>query len=172
MKTKVVSDNNIFLQATIILAVDYDHIGTARLQFQKRLVTNYVFKSILARCSVLNEIMAEVAKNSFDSFIDRLDSQIVDGKIHLLNLKLEAGYVKGEFVIAVTDNGKPITFNENGQPINRDRQKRKHFGYKHIGIYQSQMLLKTIDGKISWQAQKDGTRTEVRIPATTAFFSR
>ncbi|MEI7942207.1 MAG: hypothetical protein WCH76_03450 [Candidatus Riflemargulisbacteria bacterium] len=172
MKFKVVSDNNIFLQATVILAVDYDHIGTARLQFQKRLVTNDVFKCILARCSVLNEIMVEVTKNSFDSFVDRLDSQIVDGKIHLLNLKLEVFYRKDEFVIAVTDNGKPITFSENGQPINRDRQKRKHFGYKHIGIYQSQRLLRTIDGKISWQALKDGTRTEVRIPATSSIFSR
>ena len=172
MKTKVVSDNKFYLQDTIVLGVDSERIITARLQFQKRVVTNEVFKHILARCIVLNEIMVEVTKNAFDSFIDRLDSLAVNGNIHLLNLKLEAFYEKDELVIAVTDNGKPITFKDNGQPINRDRQKRKHFGYKHIGICQAKRVLKTIKGTISWQALKDGTRTEIRIPATTALFSR
>ncbi len=172
MKTKVVSYKDDLLHVKISIAVGQGAIATTRLQFQKRLVTNDVFNRISNIYKELAEIMPELAKNSFDSFIDRMFELSSSRVFSVFYLTIEASHEKDILVVRMIDNGKPINLDNNGNPINRKRQKGIHFGGAHSGIQQAQTLLRTIGGKISWQALKDGTRTEVRIPATSALFSR
>ena len=108
-------------------------------------------------------IVRELAKNSFDSIVDKvlesdMEPEDFDGRV-----SLDLTYDEGTLVITSVDNGKPVEFDENGLPVKRTRDWH-HFGGGRKAINAIREDLEKLKGVMTYQPLESGTKVEVRIP--------
>ncbi len=154
------------IEGKIGFPIDHDDIASngTKIAFKRTIESSRIFRRIITVHDDLDNILTELVKNSYDSYIDRLDDSSLRESGYELVITLKAYYDSDDFVVAVIDNGKPVELNDDGSPVYRKRYHKRHFGGSHDGLRQIGSLLKSKGGSIQWQPTESGTKTEIRIP--------
>jgi hypothetical protein len=116
-----------------------------------------------------DSFLAELAKNSYDSFLDKIEEENLNPADFVGRITIEAYYEGNDFVFNFIDNGKTVEFNKDGSLKIREGFPF-HFRKKHTAMKALKNAVISLGGAIRWQPLKDGTRVQIRLPGRRARF--
>jgi len=106
----------------------------------------------------------ELLDNAYDSIVDRIDDLKISPEKYTAKITITLKYRDNDIVLTICDNGKPVTFGQDGRPTQRYRDPKRQFGgVGHGNIYLAEGLVKQ-EKKIVWEPLADGTRVSLKLP--------
>jgi RNA polymerase nonessential primary-like sigma factor len=120
--------------------------------------------TVLPDQSDISFIINEIAENSYDAILDKIDKLDINPADYDGRVVLKVYNDEQELVISCVDNGLTVEFDIFGTPESRARDPRRHFGGGHGAQKVMKKKLYGMSGKIKYIPLNDGTKVEIRIP--------
>ncbi len=132
--------------------------------FFAQLLKSKVHQSVDKHMS-LAFMMREIAKNSFDSIVDKITELGIAPENYDSRITLQVYHDSTVLVLSCIDNGKPIEFKEDGTPTIRKRKHTsRYFSEAHDGYTMMKKDIAKMNGTIEYTPLEDGTKVEIKIP--------
>ena len=120
--------------------------------------------TVLPDQSDISFIINEIAENSYDAILDKIDKLDINPTDYDGRVVLKVYNDEQELVISCVDNGLTVEFDIFGTPESRARDSRRHFGGGHGAQKVMKKKLYGMSGKIKYIPLDAGTKVEIRIP--------
>ncbi len=132
--------------------------------FFAQLLKSEVHQSVDEHMS-LAFMMREIAKNSFDSIVDKITELGIAPEDYDGRITLQVYHDSTVLVLSCVDNGKPIEFKEDGTPTIRKRKHTsRYFSEYHAGYKLMKKDIAKMNGTIEYTPLENGTKVEIKIP--------
>lgn len=113
--------------------------------------------------NLVNGSLFELCKNSYDSFLDKINKLGLSPESFVGKITIEAFFERNDIIINVIDNGEAVEFDENGKLKNRYGT-IEHFRGNHIATDEISKGAARLEGTIEWHPLNEGTMVQIRIP--------